>query len=305
MVFNGTAKNIEKILPKLLNATEIDGDFLSSKSRGICAFCKETFPQKKMREHLTEEIMKLPRESKNKKSTYFLIKMALKPYFLYLLADKAGNLSSIDGQLRECWLECCGHMSAIQIFSPENIESYSSSMDYGREEKNKNYVLDSTPTAKLELGRVFEHVYDFGTSTNTVGCVVKIFEFDAPLVMFEGKKGCLPVGQNIKEPVLCVECSKEGETCDAEQFCMECSEKKLYGLCETHVEEHDCDEGSLYGVANSPRQGSCGFTDLGDIVGKIVFKGSTQEEKSKGDGKEEDHKRKKGAKSSQSKKKKT
>jgi len=192
--------------------------------------------------------------------------MACKPFFLYMLVDQSGFFLSIDDTLRSIWLECCMHSSAFRINGDKGNCIYSSA-------KFDEGVIEETPLSKLTLGSIFEHLYDFGSSTYTIGCVIQTIETDTPLVMFE-KNECLPVAQNTMATKYCVICKKNKKKTQATYFCIECaSGRGQVNLCDVHSEEHECDQ-SVHSIANSPREGSCGFEDLGDKVGKIQFKGN-------------------------------
>lgn len=62
------------------------------------------------------------------------------------------RLKDLDGYLRDIWLECCGHMSHFSIGDAWRGEELNDSLTVER-------VFSSANT--------LEHVYDYGTSSNT------------------------------------------------------------------------------------------------------------------------------------------
>lgn len=104
----------------------------TSKSSGICSFCKKKFSKGGIKRHLDScsarqaAIDKQAAKAKSKQGKTFQIKVEgyYKPlYWLYLEVPVKATLQDLDSFLRNIWLECCGHLSHF-IVGPMYYESY-------------------------------------------------------------------------------------------------------------------------------------------------------------------------------------
>ncbi len=171
----------------------------------------------------------------------FLIKASAGPFWVYFEADASSTLGKIDNFLRDLWLECCGHLSAFTI---DAVRYYSHKEFVDSGEKGMDISLKQV----LRPGVRFRHEYDFGTTT----------ELD--LQCISERKGKVRskielIARNDMPEILCDECGKL-----AKEICPECLWEGKGLLCESCVEDHECDEEMLLPVVNSPRMGECGYT---------------------------------------------
>ena len=147
------------------------------------------------------------------------------------------RLKDLDGYLRDIWLECCGHMSHFSIGDAWRGEELNDSLTVER-------VFSSANT--------LEHVYDYGTSSNTKVKVVAARK-GSPLT----KHPIYLMGRNLLPEAECKVCKKQ-----ARYLCLECiyDEQESGLLCDEHVEEHPHEDyGDPMPFVNSPRVGMCSY----------------------------------------------
>ncbi len=157
-------------------------------------------------------------------------------YWLHLEMAGAAPLKDLDRYLRAIWLECCGHMSRF------------SDGGWG----SREISFDAQAAQVFEPGVELTHIYDFGTSSETLVRVASAREGKAttphPLAL---------MARNEPPRATCMECEE-----DASWLCMECiyEHEKTGALCEEHAETHPHDDyGGLFPLVNSPRVGMCGY----------------------------------------------
>ncbi len=180
-------------------------------------------------------------QSEQGDSKIFLIKASAGPFWVYFEVDASSTLGNIDNFLRDLWLECCGHLSAFTI---DSVGYYSHADFLEPGEKGMDISLKQV----LKPGIKFRHEYDFGTTT----------ELD--LQCISERKGKVRskievMARNDMPEILCDECEQP-----AKEICTECLWEGKGLLCESCVEDHECDEEMLLPVVNSPRMGQCGYT---------------------------------------------
>jgi hypothetical protein len=159
-------------------------------------------------------------------------------YWMHIEIPANATLEDLDSFLRQIWLECCGHFSSFEIggctFISEKMEPGDRSM-------------------KISLGKVivpgmkFEHLYDFGTSTELLLKLVSVREGLA-----QGK-AVKVLARNDPPDIKC-QCGKQ-----ATAVCCECTDDAAW-VCEECAGKHECGEDMLLPVVNSPRVGMCGYT---------------------------------------------
>ncbi len=157
-------------------------------------------------------------------------------YWLHLEMAGAAPLKDLDRYLRAIWLECCGHLSRF------------SDGGWG----SREIPFGARAAQVLEPGVELTHIYDFGTSSETLVRVASAREGKAttphPLAL---------MARNEPPQATCMECEE-----DAAWLCMECiyEHEKTGTLCEEHAETHPHDDyGGLFPLVNSPRVGMCGL----------------------------------------------
>ena len=158
-------------------------------------------------------------------------------FWLDLEMKGSATLQELDGYLRAIWLECCGHLSLFSTggWAEENELSQKARIDQ-----------------ILQPGDEIVHIYDFGTSSETLVRAVAVREgrptTSRPIAL---------MARNGPPELVCTECDGP-----AVGICIECVlEDDLDGLlCLQHEKTHPHDDyGAPMPVVNSPRMGMCGY----------------------------------------------
>lgn len=219
-----------------------------SETKGVCAYCKKEIPknQSSILNHLSQ-----CDERKNKKKPsltrhiVLILEGAYAPdYWLVIKARPNTTMQTIDGFIKDIWVECCGHMSR---FSDGNSEIAFS--------KKAGNVFFKGVTVNYE--------YDFGTPTEvSLSFLGEIDDSDdtSIQVLFRNKE-------------IEVKCSYCGNR--ATEICPSCIGEEEGLLCESCKKTHECVEENgedyLLPLVNSPRAGECGYTGSFDKDIKKYF----------------------------------
>ncbi|MBI4783228.1 MAG: hypothetical protein HY785_18180 [Oscillatoriophycideae cyanobacterium NC_groundwater_1537_Pr4_S-0.65um_50_18] len=213
-------------------------------SKGICTYCGKTMTQSGLTKHLAtctqrqEAIAKANQKKSASQKLYHLrVQDAYRSEFwLNLEMRGAKTLQDLDDYLRDIWLECCGHLS--QFSAGRGLAA----------EVSMRRKIDDVFQRSSELN----HVYDFGTSSETQIKLVEVREGQPttshPIAL---------MARNLMPEESCIEC---GET--ATHLCLEClMNDQTWGvLCDRHAETHPHDDyGDPVLLVNSPRLGMCGY----------------------------------------------
>ena len=134
-------------------------------SQGECCYCKATMAKSGVSKHLPvcpqrrDNIAKAKQQAIPSESLYHLrIHDAYNSdFWLDLEVRGSARLKDLDDYLRAIWLECCGHLSQ---FSP---------VKWGGEISMKRRIDDI-----FVPGVTLTHIYDFGTSSETLIKLVAI-----------------------------------------------------------------------------------------------------------------------------------
>lgn len=213
-------------------------------SRGKCTYCQRELTKGSMLRHLgaCTERLKVIADSDSRRGTkeslyHLRVQDAWQSdFWLDLEVRESATLENLDQYLRAIWLECCGHLS-----------QFSASRGFGSEISKRSRV-----------GQVFEpgvqltHIYDFGTSSETLLKAVAVREgrptTSHPLVL---------MARNNQPDASCTQCGGP-----ASRLCMEClyEEEEPGTLCEEHAQGHPhTNYGEPFPLVNSPRLGMCGY----------------------------------------------
>jgi hypothetical protein len=158
-------------------------------------------------------------------------------FWLDLEMRASSTLKHLDSYLRAIWLECCGHMSQFSIGG------------WRGQEISMSRKID----AVVEPGVTLTHIYDFGTSSETL-----VKSLSTRRAKPTTSKPIVLMARNLIPEARCIECDQP-----ARWFCNECMiEDQTAGtLCDVHVESHPHDNyGEPIEIVNSPRMGMCGYT---------------------------------------------
>jgi len=215
-----------------------------TQSRGPCAFCGTMFAKGGLTRHLAacperQEAIRAAdqRAGKTQQLAHLQVRDAWGgDYWLHLEMNGTATLDALDNYLRAIWLECCGHLSQFSVGGWRGDE----------------IPMSTTIARVFAPGVELTHIYDFGTSSETLVKVVGTRE-GRPLT---GHPITL-MARNEAPEADCMECGER-----ARWMCPECvNEFDQSGLlCERHAEDHPHDEDLLMAVVNSPRMGMCGYS---------------------------------------------
>ncbi len=213
-------------------------------SKGHCSYCGQEMTKGKMTRHLSSCLQRQEviakggrRKGKSEKLYHLRVQDTWRgEFWLDLEMRGSANLEVLDAYLRAIWLECCGHMSQFSIGG------------WRGDEIPKKTIAEKAFEPGIEL----THIYDFGTSSETLIKVVGVREgkpaTSHPIML---------MARNVIPEAKCIECEEE-----ARWLCNECLiEEDVWGvLCEEHAERHPHDGyGEPVPIVNSPRLGMCGY----------------------------------------------
>jgi len=213
-------------------------------SKGECIYCARRMTRGGMAKHLRscaqrEVAIKAFNDKPGKDDRLFHLQVQDAwggDYWLHLEMVGSASLAELDDYLRAIWLECCGHLSQFSVGG------------WGGEE----IPFEKKASRVLEPGLELIHIYDFGTSSETLVKVVDERQGKPttphPLVL---------MARNEPPKFVCMQCKRE-----AKWLCMECVyENEASGtLCDQHATTHPHDDyGEPLPIVNSPRMGMCGY----------------------------------------------
>ena len=204
------------------------------KSEGKCLFCGKMYSKAGINRHLATH---LDEKAKIEKSGYsFLVKVethkgwGATPYFLSLWIDGETTMKTIDGFLRDIWLECCGHLSEFE--------------GVGMTKKAKDV---------FQKGIQLDYEYDFGSTTALTLTVIDTYPIkaDTKIVL---------LSRNEPLEIMCSICGKVPAT----QICTVCMYDADAMFCDKCAKKHakeceDFDDYAALPVVNSPRMGICAY----------------------------------------------
>lgn len=213
-------------------------------SKGKCNYCGEEVAKNAVVKHLAvcaprNEALTMADQKKGAAEKLYHLRVqasGMPEFWLNLEMRGSATLGDLDHYLRAIWLECCNHMSQFSFGGWQ-----------GEKLSMKRRIEDV-----LEVGAELTHIYDFGTSSET-------------LVKAVGLRNGKPLNlhpttllvRNVMPKCECMECGQP-----ANWLCVECLiEENVWGiLCEEHVEDHPHDNyGEPVPLVNSPRMGLCGY----------------------------------------------
>ena len=215
-----------------------------TQSRGSCAFCQTSLTRAGLAKHLAncaarqQAIIHADQHQGNMFPLYHLqVQDAWSgDFWLHLEVNGTAALLDLDAYLRAIWLECCGHLSQFSIGGWD-----------GDEISKKRKISQVFPA-----GVVVTHIYDFGTSSETLIKAVGT-RTGRPL----SKYPIFLMARNNPPEEVCMECQQR-----ASVVCLECVyDLETSGfLCSTHAKDHPHDAyGDPMPLVNSPRVGMCGY----------------------------------------------
>lgn len=233
---------------------------MAKQTRGFCKYCGKEYTRTGMVKHLVacKERAKQCESAKEKAKYFELVLYGKydKDYWLIIQIKENATLKDLDQFIRNIWVECCGHLSAFEVYG-QRYESMPVEDSFWEEPaKSMNYKLKSV----FEQGMQIEYEYDYGSTTELIICVQGYY--NAP----NHKEKITILSRNNPPQFVCSICGENTAVwIDPEGFydgtpflCDECLEKIEEGNMETD-EEFDFDTDFLLPVCNSPRMGVCGY----------------------------------------------
>ena len=206
------------------------------KSEGKCLYCGELSSQAEIGKHLAKHLAQMEKDATgDNQSNYVHVEVEANEMFLHLLVKGDAPMKTIDGLLRDIWLECCGHLSG---FGHKSFKI-----------KMKDRLEDVfQPKVKIY------HDYDYGTTTRVFLNAKKQYQLKL-------KDQIILLSRNEPLKLMCVSCKIE----PAINICTACCYQEMAFFCRKCSAKHakTCEDFDDYGkmpVVNSPRMGECGYT---------------------------------------------
>lgn len=213
-------------------------------SKGHCAFCNRELTKAGLSKHLAscparqQAIESVEHRVKTETIYHVQAQDAWQSQFwLHLEINGSAQLLDLDEYLRAIWLECCGHLS--EFFIGKAYEG----------ELSQSQKVDKV----LRPGMTLTHIYDFGTSSETLIKVVGVRK-GKPL----SQHPVFLMARNNPPEYPCMQCVQT-----ASYLCMECVYEldETGTLCDQHIKTHPHQDnyGDPIPLVNSPRLGMCGY----------------------------------------------
>ena len=213
-------------------------------TRGDCGYCGRALTRGGMLRHLSScrernEVVATSDRNPGRKTGLTHLRVSdswSDDFWLDLEMRGSDTLRDLDEYLRFVWLECCGHLSRFSVGG------------WAGDEISMTTRIDRV----LQPGVELVHIYDFGTSSETLVRSVAVRDgrptTSNPIAL---------MARNNPPEVACMECEQP-----AASICIECVyEYDRDGmLCQNHAKTHPHgDYGDPLPVVNSPRVGMCGY----------------------------------------------
>ena len=219
-----------------------------NRTKGKCVFCGRAMTSGGLVRHLRtcdrrQEAIRDANKNNKDGQNQMLYHLQIKntwssDFWLHLEINGTAVLAELDGYLRPIWLERCGHLSQFTL---------------GRERWGTEISMARKVEQVLEPEMELTHIYDFGSSTETIIKTVDVRE-GKPL----DKHPIYLMARNDMPETECDQCGKparwlrENYTGDSGEW--------LLALCNKHVDEYsDDDYSEPFEMVNSPRLGVCGY----------------------------------------------
>lgn len=215
-------------------------------SQGACVFCGREMTKGGLSRHLKtcpqrQEAIQAAESKEKARPKQRLYHLQIQDawssdFWLHLEMNGAATLNELDRYLRAIWLECCGHLSQFSVGGWSGAK----------------IAMSRKIEQVFEPGLELTHIYDFGTSSETLVKAVDVRK-GQPL----SRHPIYLMARNNMPEAVCAECGEP-----AGWLCMECLIEggEWATLCEKHAAKHPHDDyGAPIGLVNSPRLGMCGY----------------------------------------------
>lgn len=219
-------------------------------SPGTCLLCKAGIGRIAMPRHSLECLKKSGWPESDAPS--FVIRVEdfhSKMFWLLVLARNDATLSDLDCLLRDVWVECCGHLSAFNIYG----RRFSSHSDYDDFDEDEESGLSVPLDEVIGPDSTFTYEYDFGSTTKLKLSVVGL----SPVT--PKNSSLILIARNNRLEIPCYFCKGKGEYLATDWpdepyqiiICRDCTKKNVEDL------EPEC----MMVFPNSPRAGVCGYVE--------------------------------------------
>ncbi|MCI0489157.1 MAG: plasmid pRiA4b ORF-3 family protein [Blastocatellia bacterium] len=217
--------------------------------KGTCLYCGQEMAKGGMSKHLSacpKRQAAIEKAGSKKIGNETLYHLRVEPvwpsdFWLDLEVRGSSTLEVLDHYLRAIWLECCGHMSQFSVGGW----------------RGKEISMKRSIEAVFKPGVELTHIYDFGTSSETLIKVAGTREGKPTTA-----RSIALMARNLMPEAVCIECEQP-----ATHLCQECiAEEDVSGtLCKKHAKTHPHDDyGDPMPLVNSPRLGMCGYEGPAD-----------------------------------------
>ena len=219
-------------------------------SPGTCLLCKTSIGRTAMLRHSMECLKKSGWPESDKPSYVIRVDgFHTKVFWLLVLARHDATLDDLDGLLRDVWVECCGHLSAFNIYG----RSFSSHSDVDGFDEDDESGLSVPLDEVIGPDSAFTYEYDFGSTTKLKLSVVGVSPVspeNRPLVL---------IARNDRLEIPCYFCKGKGEYLVTDWpdnpyqivICRDCTKKKVDALEQEYVVV----------FPDSPRAGTCDYME--------------------------------------------
>lgn len=234
---------------------------MTKQTEGYCRYCAKEYTRTGIVKHLVscKERKAELEDLKNEASYYELVLYGKydKDYWLVIQINENATLEDLDQFIRDIWVECCGHLSAFEIYGQRYESTPEEDCFWGEPAESMDIKLKDV----LEQGMKFEYEYDYGSTTEIVITVQDYY--DAPAQ----KEKVTILSRNKKPQYICSVCGERVAAWvdpiriyEEDPFlCDECLEKYEEGEMDEEDEEYGFDIECLLPITNSPRMGVCGY----------------------------------------------
>lgn len=233
---------------------------MAKQTRGFCKYCGKEYTRVGMIKHLAtcKEKMTIFDKAKEKMRYYELELCGKydKDYWLIIQIKENATLKDLDQFIRDIWVECCGHLSAFEIYGNRYESMPATDSFWGEPAKSMNCKLKNILEQEMQI----EYEYDYGSTTELIINVRG--HYDAP----SHRNKITILSRNNPPQNICSICGKNIATWINPQgfyegmpfWCDDCFEK--YENDELEIEDEiDFEMDFMSEICNSPRMGVCGY----------------------------------------------
>ena len=117
---------------------------MGGQTKGKCKYCGKEYTKSYMIRHLAgckERMAGIAAEKGTKRCGYYELAITGKydkAYWLIIEISENATLKDLDSFLRDIWLECCGHLSAFEIYGTSYEIAPDSDSFWGKPAKSMN-----------------------------------------------------------------------------------------------------------------------------------------------------------------------